>query len=791
MTTYTARIPRLTTATPAEVDMGDAPQTGRAITLTNRFVERDGRPWMPVMGEYHYARDDASRWELELRKLKAGGVDVVATYTIWILHEEVRGERDWSGNRDLRRFVELAAEIGLLVVARIGPWVHGETRNGGFPDWLQALPIAHRTNDPDYLALVRDWYGDIAAQLDGLLHSAETPDAPVIGIQVDNELYDQPDHIDTLRTIAEDEGLHASLWIATGWGGADLPADRVMPVYAGYSDGFWEESDIEWPSFGRMHFTFSTERDDLSVGADVRSSDAVAAQRDYRYPYVTCELGGGMQTAYHRRPLVESADVAALALTKLGSGSAWQGYYLYHGVQQQQGRLSGTQESQQTGYPNDLPLIDYDFFAPIGSHGQLREHYHLLRQQHLFLDAYGDRLAALPATIPAEAPGAPRWAVRGGDDSGFLFVNNRQPAAEPLAAVPDVRFAVEFADRTVTLPAAPVTVPADAFFVWPLLQRFGDIPRLTATAQAVTEVLTPTGPVVVFAATDGIDVELLVEGVERGDIGGEVAVVESSGGHLIRPLVAPGPGCVVTVGTTTVVVLDAASAARVWRAPVDGVDTLFVWRDGLVDDRGIVLRTDRAEGELLALPALPDQPDLRALPDRPGPGPARHLGQTGPFARYAVEGPDAAVEQSIVTVHPAVGEVPVRTGGSAGRLSAPLDADYAYAAAFRIDVDTAGLAADDQWLLRLDWTGDVGRAWIDGELVSDQFWSGRVWGIDLGPFRARLDGGVLVEVLPWQPDSGVFVDARVRPRSTTPTAEIRDATIVSTRAVRLTGEDPR
>ena len=776
MTTYSASIPRLTDATPADVDMGDVPGSDRAVTLTNRFVERDGRPWIPVMGEYHYARDDEAAWELELRKLKAGGVNVVATYSIWILHEEVRGERDWSGNRDLRRFVALAAEIGLLVVARIGPWVHGETRNGGFPDWLQALPLAHRTNDPDYLALVRGWYRDIAVQLDGLLHSPDSPDAPVIGIQVDNELYDQPDHIDMLRTIAEEEGLRASLWIATGWGGADLPADRVMPVYAGYSDGFWEEADIEWPSFGRMHFTFSTERDDLSVGADVRGGDAVASQRDYRYPYVTCELGGGMQAAYHRRPLVDSADVAALALTKLGSGSAWQGYYLYHGVVQQRGSLSGTQESQATGYPNDLPLIDYDFFAPVGSHGQLREHYHLLRQQHLFLEQYGRHLAELPATIPAETPGAPRWSVRGGDDSGFLFVNNHQPAAEPLGAVPDVRFAVEFADRTVTLPVEPVTIPADAFFVWPVGQRFGDIPRLTATAQAVTEVLTPAGLVVVLAATDGIDAELLVEGVDRVDIGGEVAVVESSGGLLVRPLAAPGADCIVTVGTTTVVVLDAVSAARVWRAPADGIDTLFVWHDGLVADRGIVLRTHRAEGELLALPALRDS------------GPARYLGQTGPFARYAVEGPDAAAGQSVVIVRPAVGEVPVRTGGTADRLSAPLDSDFAAAAVFRIDVDTSGLDVDDQWLLRLDWTGDVGRARIDGDLVSDQFWSGRVWDIDLGPYRDRLDGGVVVEVLPWQPDSGVFVDARVRPHASTPIAEIRDATIVSTRAVRVTGE---
>jgi len=772
VTVHTARIPRLVDATNADVDMGDAPGSARAITLTNRFVERDGRPWMPVMGEYHYARDDESAWELELRKLKAGGVNVVATYSIWILHEEVRGERVWTGNRDLRRFVQLAAEVGLSVVARIGPWVHGETRNGGFPDWLQALPVAHRTNDPEYLDLVRDWYRDLAVQLDGLLHGEDSPDGPVIGIQIDNELYDQPEHIDALRTIAEEVGLHASLWIATGWGGADLPADRVMPVYAGYSDGFWEEADIEWPSLGRLHFTFSTERDDLSVGADVRGSDAVASQRDYRYPYVTCELGGGMQTAYHRRPLVDSADVAALALTKLGSGSAWQGYYLYHGVVQQPGELSGTQESQDTGYPNDLPLIDYDFFAPIGSHGQLREHYHLLRQQHLFLEQYGRDLAVLPATIPPDVAGAPRWSVRGGDDAGFLFVNNHQPAAEPMPPVPGVQFAVEFPSATAVLPSGPVTIPADAFFVWPIGQRYGDIPRLTATAQPVTELQTDSGLVVVLAATDGITVELLLEGVERDSVGGEVSVDEASGSLLVRPLREPGADCVVTVGTTTLVVLDAHSASRLWRA----ADTLVVWDGGLVVDDGIVLRTDGERGELLALPAL-----------RTGSS-ARYLGQAGLFSRYAVNGSTPGGEQRVSVVREAEGRVPVRTGGSADRLSAPLAGDYAAAAVFRVDVDARGLDADDQWLLRLEWTGDVGRVYIDGTLVSDQFWSGRVWDIDLGLYRDRIHDGVVVEVLPWQPDSAVFVDARVRPRSPEPIAEIHRATIVSTRAVRVTGE---
>ena len=29
--------------------------------------------------------------------MKAGGVDIVATYVFWIHHEEIEGQFDWSG----------------------------------------------------------------------------------------------------------------------------------------------------------------------------------------------------------------------------------------------------------------------------------------------------------------------------------------------------------------------------------------------------------------------------------------------------------------------------------------------------------------------------------------------------------------------------------------------------------------------------------------------------------------------------------------------------------------------
>jgi hypothetical protein len=41
------------------------------------------------MGEFHYSRYPESEWESEILKMKAGGVQIVSTYVIWIHHEEV------------------------------------------------------------------------------------------------------------------------------------------------------------------------------------------------------------------------------------------------------------------------------------------------------------------------------------------------------------------------------------------------------------------------------------------------------------------------------------------------------------------------------------------------------------------------------------------------------------------------------------------------------------------------------------------------------------------------------
>ena len=108
------------------------------------YLTKDKKPWFPIMGEIHYSRYPKAYWKESLWKMKAGGIDIVSCYVIWIHHEEIEGEYDFTGSRDLQSFVQAVKECGLKLILRIGPWAHGEVRNGGFPDWLLKMAITRK-----------------------------------------------------------------------------------------------------------------------------------------------------------------------------------------------------------------------------------------------------------------------------------------------------------------------------------------------------------------------------------------------------------------------------------------------------------------------------------------------------------------------------------------------------------------------------------------------------------------------------------------------------------------------
>ncbi|MFE1796914.1 beta-galactosidase [Streptomyces sp. NPDC059517] len=806
---------RLKVSTPAappltgHLPFSDAPGVPDPIEVTSRCLTRGGRPWFPVSGEFHYTRYPAGEWEEELLKMKAGGVTAVASYVIWIHHEEVEGRIRFDGDRDLRRFAGLCARHGLDFVPRIGPWSHAEVRNGGLPDWLLTRARAPRTDDPAYLAPVRTWYEAIAAQLSGL---DRAHGGPIVAIQIENELYDQPGHLLTLKRMAQAAGLSAPLWTSTAWGGVELPPDELLPLYGGYPETFWTEADGGWPDTCRTHFFFTHQRDDEGIGADlrpttVRGADPTATQG--RFPWATCELGGGMAVSYHRRPRVDAADVGALGLTKIGCGSVWQGYYMFHGGTNPVGERTTLQESHATGYPNDLPVRTYDFQAPLGEYGQYRPSYDELRLQHLLVADFGRLLAPMESFLPVRQPTGQgdrdtlRWAVRASEDSGFLFVNNHQPHEE-LPDQPDTSFTVEFpAGPALTFPSTPVTVPTGAYFCWPLRLEVGGLRLDWATAQPVCTVDADGRTVLVMAATDGIPVELALDAVTLASVQVPSGQCVTLDGRVLVTGVRPGTDALVEVDTADgervgLLVLDAKTARTAYRGVAWGAERLVLADSdsgsgsdsgggvGVGGGAGVVFDeyARGGQGEVrLHSPAGATSFAVLPAPRRPPVvtgGSVRESGD-GVFTRYhltgdaldprsgrgkggggggdvGVGGAAAGFGFGGAELLRAAGPAPLPVTGVLGRASAPADEHYDTTAAEYAIAVPDGLPLTGT-LLRVHWSGDVARAYVGDRLVADQFHTGRPWDIALDrlPAFALRGEGLRLRVLPRAADARVYV----------------------------------
>ena len=440
----------------------------REVKWDRHSLMIDGRRVCPVMGEVHYSRIPADEWPAEVRKMKEGGVTIIATYIFWNHVEEQEGVFRWDGQRNLRRFIEVCQQEQLPVVLRLGPFCHGEVRNGGIPDWVFTKGCKTRDENPVFLGLVERLYRQIFTQVQGLQWK---DGGPVMAAQFDNEYRGRGEYLMALKQIATRIGFDLPFYTRTGWPelATPVPFGEMLPLYGDYADGFWERSIEETAGNYYKAFNFKAFRSSTAIATEQLGEQKERLNKgDEQYPYFTCELGGGMMAAYHRRPYIYPEDAYSMAIVKLGSGSNLLGYYMYHGGTNPEGLtyLNETQRTIATNY-NDLPVKTYDFQAPLNEFGQKNPQYYMLRKLHLFMQDWGDVLAPMEASFPCKQDiekgddSFLRWAVRSKDGSGFIFVNNYE-RLQNLSAKKGVRLEA----CGVRLPQ--LTIPAGAICIFPV-----------------------------------------------------------------------------------------------------------------------------------------------------------------------------------------------------------------------------------------------------------------------------------------------------------------------------------
>ena len=685
--------------------LGGSNPSGERIEVNSYYMSVGGKPVIPVMGEFHYSRYPECQWEEEILKMKAGGVTVIPTYVFWSIHEEREGVFNWEGNRNLRKFLSLCQKHNMWTVVRIGPFCHGEIRNGGLPDWLFAKPLEIRSNDANYLKYVKRLYEEIGRQLEGLYykdggtiigtqienehqHSAApwgitypgepkdmtsaTYDANItmIGVSVQDKKITTADlgdlHMKTLKKMAEEAGIQTPLYTATGWGNAAVIGEEAIPVTAAYTYPFWAKPGMS----------------PFCMFKDIQKNPDYAPVRydTEKYPSFCAEMGVGIQMIYTRRPIVTAKAAEALMVRTLGSGANGIGYYMYHG--------GSTPKMGPTAFfsdePMGMPKISYDFQAPLGEFGLEHGSYRALRLLHLFLNDFSSQLAPMETVLPKgyermtpDNRETLRYAARVKGKSGFVFMVNFQDHDTARVDQKDLCLRLKFADETLRIPSqGTFTLPKDESLILPFNFQMEDALLKYATAQLLLKLDDKGMDHYFFFVPGGIRPEFVFD------------KTTVAGKHCYTP--EAGLKSTFTVKT---------SGGKRFK-----VTTLT---------REQALNACKVDGKLLITSSM-------VLPEA---GRVRLLNMGDPVFRY-VEYPSAkGFKEQMKEVSSVQTEYTFRKVGSR-----------------RLAVRFSGkeYSQVNDYFLRLDYTGDVAMAFLKGELVLDHFYYGAPWQISLKRFQQEL-----------------------------------------------------
>lgn len=328
----------------------------------------DGKPFQIISGEVHPARIPEEYWRHRIQMAKAMGCNTISAYLFWNHHESREGIYDFrTGNRDIARFIATAAEEGMWVIIRPGPYVCAEWEFGGLPPYLLRHPeIKVRCMDPIYMKAVERYISRLA---DELRPHLITNGGPLLMIQIENEY----------GSYGNDRNYMATL------------------------KDIWTNSGIDVPFFtGDGPTTYMLEAGTLpgcAVGLDSGSSDKdfdLARKMNPGVPVFSSETYPGWLTHWGEnwaRP--DTAELISEVRYLMDNRKSFNFYVIHGGTNF--GFTAGA-NSGGKGYEPDLTSYDYD--APIDEQGNATPKYMALRK---LIGSYLPKKVRLPI-IPAPVP---------------------------------------------------------------------------------------------------------------------------------------------------------------------------------------------------------------------------------------------------------------------------------------------------------------------------------------------------------------------------------------------------
>ena len=448
-------------------------------------------------------------------------------------------------------------------------------------------------------------------------------------------------------------------------------------------------------------------------------------------------LSTGIASTYRRRPVLGADDVAAEALTALGSGSNLLIYRSFHGGIVPNSSGDGLNETRASGSSADLPFYNADAQSPISAYGDIRPSYRALRELNLFMNDFGALLAPLPTWAPDTVPSGAsdtktvRWSVRSNGDSGFLFINNHR-RTEQLPLRKDVQFELKYADHVQQVPVAPITIPAQTYAIWPLNLWMGGVKLIYSTAQPLCRI----GSWYIFFGHPGILVDFLFD---------KSTLIPGAAAHL-GPI-TPGLDSTFTVTSSNgtevhVLILNSTQAALVSKFKLDGKDRLVLGET--IVQAGSALRVTLSAGQATPVLVFP-----KVTFNQPS-------GTEGIFSSYmlgAGPAPQRIAEEDTNPLH----EYQVAVD-SAGLPIPPSASDYDNGQLIRVRIPLQYLNPSANPVLKFVYAGDAAEAFIGGRLIADAFFDGSEWKIPINRFLPEIiDKGLSLKIVPFNLGAPIYV----------------------------------
>ncbi|MEM6391656.1 MAG: beta-galactosidase [Planctomycetota bacterium] len=155
------------------------------VSFDGQTFSIDGqRVWL-VGGTMHYLRMPRGLWRDRVRAARDAGLNTVEVVPVWSEHEREPGRFDFTGDRDVRAFVELLANEGFWVTLRAGPSVGAGWSWGGVPAFVRRYTgtkkdgvMRLRQTSMPFLEAVARYFGGLIKQVVDLQVTTAIPGRP-------------------------------------------------------------------------------------------------------------------------------------------------------------------------------------------------------------------------------------------------------------------------------------------------------------------------------------------------------------------------------------------------------------------------------------------------------------------------------------------------------------------------------------------------------------------------------------------------------------------------------------